>query len=196
MKKNYLLFLLAFMPLVTFAQQPDIKDVKEIRYYGIDFTEITVVGANELKEKFLYTFAAINQVVINESKKYNLEKAFKKDVLQRDINVIDKVNAGITRESLRMVAGNFSVESFLTEKLAQMIQKYDIPASDKGVGVVFIAKEFSKPKRKATYYVVFFDIESREIIYSREAYGKAKGMGLRNFWANSVAGVLKSWKWR
>lgn len=60
-----------------------------------------------------------------------------------------------------------------------------------GVGMVFIAQFLDKSNNRGTYEVVFFNTETKEIIEEWITDGKARGFGLRNYWAGSVYSALK-----
>src|SRR5688572_24658962 len=89
-----------------------------ITYLGVDFTQARLINdagasATDLKEKH---FPGINQVVINEPKKYDLEKAFKKPITN-DISVTEKVNANIDADKIK--SSSSSDESRLDEAAIQ-----------------------------------------------------------------------------
>ena len=60
-----------------------------------------------------------------------------------------------------------------------------------GVGMVFIAQFLDKSNNRGTYEVVFFNTETKEIIEEWITDGKARGFGLRNYWAGSIYSALK-----
>jgi len=62
-----------------------------------------------------------------------------------------------------------------------------------GTGIVFIMELFDKTEKKGYGYmhVVFFDIQSKNVLLSTRMSGKASGFGKRNFWINTVYGTLK-----
>jgi hypothetical protein len=74
--------------------------------------------------------------------------------------------------------------------IKDIIQSLSITETD-GTGVIIIAERLSKAKNRGYFDIVFFDIKTRDIIDSWKADGRAKGFGIRNFWANSVREVLK-----
>ena len=57
--------------------------------------------------------------------------------------------------------------------------------------MVFIAQFLDKSNARGTYEVVFFNTETKEIIEEWITDGKARGFGLRNYWAGSVYSALK-----
>ena len=87
----------------------------------------------------------------------------------------------------------------MTSKTEYSLDKEQINAAIKalpiqkapGVGMVFIAQFLDKSKNRGTYDVVFFNTETKEIIEDWITEGKARGFGLRNYWAGSIYSALK-----
>jgi hypothetical protein len=78
------------------------------------------------------------------------------------------------------------------EDVKKVISSYD--TKDKtGTGLVFVAENLHKVEETGSYYVVFFDISSKEIIDMERKMGKPAGIGFRNYWAGSVYNIMKAW---
>ena len=77
--------------------------------------------------------------------------------------------------------------------IAEKIKGYPIKETS-GDGFIVIATLLDKSTNKATYKVVLFDIETREIIREKEFTSKAGGFGLRNFWAKTIYTLTKKFK--
>lgn len=161
-----------------------------ITYLGVDFTQARLINdagasATDLKEKH---FPGINQVVINEPKKYDLEKAFKTTVTS-DISVTEKVNATIEADKIK--SSSSSDENRLDAAAIQkVVNEYDV-SGKKGVGLVFIMEGLNKPGAKGSMYVTFIDMPSKKVLFTERMVGKAGGFGYKNFWAKSVYEVLE-----
>ena len=61
-----------------------------------------------------------------------------------------------------------------------------------GIGLVIIAKLLNKAEAYGSYQVVFFNTETKEIIQDWAIGGKARGFGLRNYWAGSIHKVIRN----
>jgi len=119
-------------------------------------------------------------------KPIDLKAAFRKTNIYYDIKPVETLNAKINPE------GVFTHNShmIMKDKLPGMIKAY--PEGDKktGTGLVFIVESFDKSYRKGNFWVVFFDIQSRKILFSDYCSGIPSGFGLRNYWAGSLKHVL------
>jgi hypothetical protein len=166
------------------------NDEPPITYLGIDFTQARLINdagasAADLKEKH---FPGINQVVVNEPKKYDLAKAFRKTI-NNDISVTEKVNANIDAEKIK--SSNSSDETRLDAAAIQnIVNGYDLNGK-KGIGLVFIMEGLNKPGAKGSMFVTFIDMATRKVLFTERMTGKAGGFGYKNYWAKSVFEVLE-----
>ena len=162
-----------------------------VTYLGIDFSQARLIGdagasAADLKDKH---FPGINQVIINEPKKYDLPKAFKRASINNDITVTESVNAKIDADKIKISSS--SDESRLDAAAIQnVVNGYDL-SGKKGVGLVFIIENLNKTGAKGSMYVTFIDMGTRKVLFTERMIGKAGGFGYKNYWAKSVYEVLE-----
>ena len=129
--KKLILFLFLSTSLFCFGQgKSALKDIQSIKFYGVDYSQVKVFGADESPAQFKDAFRRINELFITEAKKYNVGKQLKKEVTEISLDAV-------------------------------------------------------------TYEVVFFNTETKEIIEEWITDGKARGFGLRNYWAGSIYSALK-----
>ncbi len=57
--------------------------------------------------------------------------------------------------------------------------------------MVYLVEYFDKHKAEASFYVVFFDIASKEILLCERVTAPPAGFGIRNHWAGSVYNSMK-----
>ncbi|POY36541.1 hypothetical protein C3K47_09195 [Solitalea longa] len=171
-----------------FLNDPSIK----LTYLGIDFTEVRLMGdatANtyEIKNKY---FALINDVVVNESLKYNIAKAFRKPSIVNNLTFVTEHNKAIDADKL--VSLNQADYTRLTpEMVQQVVGNYDF-GTEKGIGLMFVMEGMNKSIVAAAMYVTFIDMETRKVIFSQRMEGSAGGFGFRNYWVHPVYSVLKN----
>ena len=169
--------------------QKALSNVENISFYGVDFSQAKTVGAADLSAQLKNAFSSINTLFISEAKKYDLGKFLNKKEVGVNLKMIEGVNALINEDEIKIVDNKYVVPK---KKVAEMVESYKIDEKD-GVGLVMIASLLDKGKDSGSYYVVFFDNKTRNIIYSDLVEGKAGGFGLRNYWAATVYNVLKEW---
>ena len=193
MKTILLISLLALsMSFAIFAQgSADISKAKDLTFFGIDYTQCYFVpsevfyDADDVKFKII----AWNNLFKSEYDKFLVKTIKSKNITFSD-KMIKEVNSQIDPQS--RISDDESLYNHLnTDKITEIISSYQIPGELSGIGFVFIAECYSKPEVKGAYYVTFFDIATKKVIATERMTGKAKGFGLRNYWANSYYVVLK-----
>lgn len=188
--KKFLLFFAALGLAWGASAQPELANVSELYVYGVDFSVVKVIGAEETVQQFATTFPRINQLLVDEPSKYDFAKAFRMPIAALDITPTQTNNQNCDYTNLKSMN---TEQNKSAEEIQQMVESYQLSQSE-GTGVVLIALTLDKGAGKGTYQVVFFDIANRNIILSRTVTAKAGGFGLRNYWAWSVYNVMKSWK--
>lgn len=189
MKKTILLLLILVTTAFAQAQEGE-KDMNRVCVYGVDYSLAKVYGSDELPGEIISAYNRINRLLISEGSKYNVGKYLKKKVDKIDLATVEKHNNAVSQNDLMTGNADYEVPFDEIEKLVK-----DFNAGDyHGYGFLMIAHLLNKPDRKASYTVVLFDTDTKEIVKSSIMYGKGKGFGLRNYWANSVHDVIKDLK--
>lgn len=161
----------------------------EVTWMGLDFTDaklFTSAGFSNpeaIKNNFLKSW---NDIILNESNKFDIVRYFNIDTLTYDLSVIKERNLLIPVEKLVV---DVSPKEFNEQNVKSIILQY--PKAE-GVGLVFIVESFDKPNTTGTFWATFFDRSTLEVISTKRIKGQASGMGIRNYWANSIYRAMKS----
>lgn len=186
MKQLMLLMFLFLTSLVNAQDETSLKNIDELTFFGVDFSIAKVYGADETTGQFKEAFYGINTLFQREPKKYDAAKAFDANVttdLETSQNLIEQLDkATLFTNDDRYVLAD--------EAIAKQIGQFNTREA-KGYGAVLIAGLLNKVKTEATYNVVVFDIATKKIVLNRQFTEKARGFGLRNYWAYPVYKVLK-----
>jgi hypothetical protein len=165
-------------------------------FFGVDYSQVRLIGDHghgagtnldpaHIRDKY---FNALNELVFNEKKKYDFKKATGGKKITYDFNSVAKIN--LTADPAKM--RSFSEHTPLTtQKLRGMVKKYEITTSPNNIGMVLIADKMDRVEVEAYYYVVFFNVADRSVLFYAYVKGKPKGMGYRNYWAGSIYSVIK-----
>ena len=189
MKQLMVLAFLFLASLVNAQDKTSLKDIDKLTFFGVDFSMAKVYGADETAEQFKDAFYGINTLFQREPKKYDTAKAFDAVVttdLETSRNLIEQI------KKADLFASDDSYE-LTDEDIAEHIRQFNTGNAN-GYGAVFIAGLLNKGKTQATYNVVVFDIASKDIILNRQFTERARGFGLRNYWAYSVYKTLNKVK--
>ena len=187
--KKLVTFLFLLTSIVCFGQNKDfLKDVSGINFYGVDYSAAKVFGAAESPQEFKIAFDKMNQLFITEAKKYDVGKRLKKKVNQISLTAVDKVNGEINPDELMTTNQEYTLSE---EEIKQVVDALPIQ-QEPGIGLVIIAKLLNKAKAYGSYQVVFFNTQTKEIVKDWATGGRARGFGLRNYWAGSIHKVVNS----
>ncbi|MFT3751294.1 MAG: hypothetical protein QM768_23485 [Agriterribacter sp.] len=201
--------LLLFIVLVAGVQQVSAQSLKEffnssevpLTYLGVDFTRAKILNelaANnmDIRDRQL---PAINQVIVNEPKKYDFQKAFSKTTVNNDIALVNAKNAKIDAE--KMVESSSDAVHLKKADIEAIVKGYDF-GGKKGIGLMFIMESMNKASAEASMYVTLIDMSGRKVLLTERMTAKAAGFGFRNYWAKTIYEVLddikkskyKEWK--
>lgn len=195
MKK--IVFAIAFLLLPGFAFTQDadmVRNSSSVTWFGLDYSEAYFIGSEgfadpyQIKNRY---FKSWNNLILQEPEKYNIEKFYRKSNVEYDLSVVLKRNEGV--DIYKRIVDDHSQASRLSEsKIQEMIREYDIDFNSQGLGLVYIVESYDKILVKATYYVTFFDIASREVLETRKRESEPGGFGIRNYWASTYYKVMKT----
>ena len=183
--KKLILFLFLSTSLFCFGQgKSALKDVQSIKFYGVDYSQVKVFGADESPLQFKDAFRRINPPF---SVFLSIFQVLKCVLTEISLDAVNQVNRNINESELMTTKTKYSLDK---EQIKTAIEALPIQKTP-GVGMVFIAQFLDKSKNSGTYEVVFFNTETKEIIEEWITEGKAGGFGLRNYWAGSIHSALK-----
>lgn len=159
-------------------------------YLGIDFTLARLIDAPEnvfdVRDR---QYPAINALIVNEPKKYDLAGAFHKSNIDHDLGLVEKKNAKINTEEIKST--NTADYSRLKEDdIIKLVKSFDF-GSLKGVGLLFVMEGMSKARKGASVWVTLIDMGARKVLMAERMEGKTgMAFGFRNYWANPIRDVI------
>lgn len=166
-------------------------------FFGVDYSKVRLIGdhghgsgtnisVDYIRDTY---FNQINELILNETKKYDFSKAIGGKSLKYDFSSVFKINKAANTENMKVPT---EIERHDMKIIGEMLKGYSTTQAPKsGYGMVLIADQMNKYQSTAYFFVVFFDISSKTPIFSAYVKGKAGGFGYRNFWAGAVADVAK-----
>lgn len=165
--------------------------VRDIDFYGVDFSLAKVYGAKETPEQFKKAYDGINNLFISEPEKYDIAKFFDKDNVDVLLDMVTEKNKQIKDSDVITTSKNYSITE---EQIVEQMKSYKLtPKND--LGMIIIAESLNKVTNKGTYIVILFNAQRKEIITTKRIIGKTGGFGLRNFWAGSLYNAFQSLKY-
>ncbi|MBI1287801.1 MAG: hypothetical protein GC178_09500 [Flavobacteriales bacterium] len=192
MKRIVFLALIA-SPLISFGQRT-MKDFMnencDVVWFGLDFTKARMIGEEgfhdpvAIKEDY---FRKWNHLMISEGDKYEWGKALLIADLKYDYGVVDVVNDQVKVKSL-VINKSYSISE---DDIKSAVKAYTIEDYKDGIGIVILVESFDKIKEQGFGYLTFFDIGTKQVLYTHKLIGDASGFGFRNYWAGAIYNWLK-----
>lgn len=192
-------FFMSFMLVCALAQPAFSQTLKEFfnssetpaMYLGIDFTKARLIDdatANQMDIRDRL-FASINDLVVNEPKKFDLNKVFHKTNVDHDLGLVAKRNLKVDAEQIKSTnTGDF--HRLKEEDITALVKGFDF-ADKKGVGILFVMEAMSKSAKAAAIWVTFVDIKSKKVLLTERIESKTgMAIGFRNYWASAIKNLL------
>ncbi len=194
MKKNTAILWLLFASVTVYAQLVSgVYSTREATWFGIDFTKAKMIGdfgpnvtAETMRDTY---FNAWNSLLVREKDKYNLPLFLHKQNMLYSLDKVTELNSAVEMDSI-MVEEESVTPFFDHAKIQEMTTLY-AQESKKGVGVLMVVESFNKTKTIAVLDMVFFDINTGRVYFTKRFSEKPHGAGLRNFWAKTVLLALE-----
>lgn len=191
---SFAILTLAFSSLSSFAQT--VKDIftnseTPITYLGVDYTQARLIGDAgadpiDIKNRI---YSAMNQVVVNEPKKFNIAKALEKSNVTTDLTFVEARNAKINADNIK--SQNSGDESRLKPAdIDKLVKEYNFNGK-KGIGMLFFMEGMNKTAEHATMYIAFIDMGSKKVLFQDRLVEKAGGFGFRNYWVKPIANAIE-----
>lgn len=164
----------------------------EITWLGIDLTKSKLIGDRERygSESDMRRLAdGWNDLFLKEPEKFNVARAVGRKQVKNAIEVTKEHNQQL--EILSHYTDN--KDEFGHMKLSdvdEVLNEYDFSGLS-GIGLMFIVESFSKPNGKASVWVTFINLETKEVLLTEKLMGTPGGAGLRNYWANACHDILE-----
>ncbi|NLX67043.1 MAG: hypothetical protein GXZ19_09820 [Bacteroidales bacterium] len=191
MKKTVLitvvLFCMGALQQVS-GQKENLKGISSISFYGVDFTYAKVYGAVETAQQFLVAFEGINNLLESEPVKYSASKTFGIPNAELFNRQVKREIDNISRTELFLGDNRYVVTDAEVDEVVKKIET----EGDSQYGAVIICGLLNKTANYGTFTFVVFNQDTREIIFQQEKAGKARGFGLRNFWAGALLAAMKN----
>lgn len=208
MKRILMPVLLAAITGFAVKAQAPLKDIfanKEtpLLYYGIDFTNIKVIddAAINAEDVVSRQFNGINDVVVNEPKKYTIADAFRKSQVDHDLSFVSERNKTVDPKKLNSTTAS-DFERLTQKDIEATVAKLKT-GNNTGVGLILVAEALNKGKKAMAVWVTFIDSKTKKVLYTERMEAKmSTAFSLRNQWASCIKNLIddidkkkfKEWK--
>ncbi|HEX4849565.1 MAG TPA: hypothetical protein VFV08_02110 [Puia sp.] len=201
MKKTILihvgLLALAFVGFQASLQAQTVKDIfnseTPVLYLGIDFTKTKLIddantNANDLRDR---QYTGINELVLQESKKYDIKGAIHKSNVDHDLGTVNKRNEKANAEEIHSTNSS-DFHRLKEDDIKALVSGFDF-GDKKGVGLIFVMEAMSKSDKAVAIWVTFVDMAGKKVLLTDRVEGKlGMGFGVRNYYATGVKSVIEN----
>jgi hypothetical protein len=160
-------------------------------YLGIDFTLAKLINddASNARTIQLEQFNGINDLMIKENKKYDIQEAYHRSTWTPNIKEVENRNDKANPDSLKS-----SNEADLTRlkpgDIDNLVKNFNY-GSLKGYGVLLIMEAMSKTGKAASIWFTLIDMDSKKVLTTARVEGKlGSGFGFRNYWASAIKNAI------
>ena len=196
-KRSLLLSALLIFALNTLTFAQTLKDVftsseTQIMYLGLDYTKAKLIddaNANvmDIKER---QYAGINELVVTESKKFDLKSAFHKSFVDHDLGPVTKSNEKINAEEIKST-NTSDFHRLQATDIDGVVRGLDFAGQKGVIGLLFVVEGMSKSEKAAAVWVTLIDMRSKKVLMTERMLGKTSmGFGFRNFWAAPIKNII------
>lgn len=163
----------------------------ETYWLGIDYSQMVFVGdgfenINEseggdqslLKDRF---FDSWNELIVNEEKRYDWAKAFRKNKIEHAITSTKKRNQNAKLNNIFVS----NLQELGIEKVENYVQGLSFDKNS-GYGIIIVMESMDKSQELGTYYLTIINLSNKKILHTEYFKEKAGGFGFRNYWIKPV----------
>jgi hypothetical protein len=203
-----LIAVLCYCSISTPCFSQTLKDVftdseSPIVYLGIDFSKARLLSDGNPDDIRNRLYTSINELIVDEPKKYDLKGAFRKSNIDHDFNAVfaQNMKANIN-EIISSRSADFN--RFKETDIAAMVNTLDL-SGKQGIGLLFVMEAMRKVDKKgdAATWVTFIDMKTKKVLMTERIETDASaGFGFRNYWASTIKNLIdyieskkyKQWK--
>jgi hypothetical protein len=156
---------------------------------GLDYTKVKMIGSSDFRrpeEIFPGMLEKWNDLFLREMLPKLADMA---PVVRPDTAAVYAHNENASPDQIVREDGSYDGTvrpSEISEAdIQEMVRSYQLH-SNTGLGLVFVMDRLVKRHETGCMYAVFFDVGSRNVVFSTRICSKAGGGGFRNYWFNPV----------
>ena len=207
-KSKWLIAALLSCGISTPSFSQTLKDVfsdseSPIVYLGIDFSKARLIGNGNPDDIRNHLYGSINELIVNEPKKFDLKEAFRKSNINHDFSAVTRNNSKVDLNEI-ISANSADFNHFTEADIATMVKALDL-AGKEGIGLLFVMEAMRKLDKKgeAAIWVTLIDMKTKKVLMTERIESPTSmAIGFRNYWASAIKNLIdtihkkkyKEWK--
>ncbi len=160
-------------------------------YLGIDFTLAKLINDEASNAKTIQStqFNGINDLMIAESKKYEIQEAYRRSTWTPNTKEVENRNDKANPDSLKS-NNEADLTRLKPDDIDKLVKNFNY-GSLKGYGVLLIMEGMSKTDKRCTIWFTLIDMDSKKVLTTGRVEGKlGSGFGFRNYWASAIKSAI------
>ncbi len=189
-----MLVLLSLLPLFSpaiAAGPADVVNADRIVWVGVAYTQTRYIATTDFNdvEQVVHHFPnSWNGLVVDELVD-DMEKGLKKPIAL-DVGHMAAFNAQSTTDQVIREDGGLADSHLGPDAVAAVVKSYQLDQTQ-GVGLTLVVDRLVKSEEAGCSWLTFFDLASRDVLYTDRVCADAGGFGFRNYWFRPVKTVLR-----
>ncbi len=167
-----------------------IRNTEPLFYYGVDFSHVRVSDASKISKNSEYrrNYPRSWITFLEKETIWNnwVQRSLRKRTFYYKQNEIMSVSLNMVNDFI--IAGDYS---FPLDSIKSAIKHYNLNEKA-GLGLVLLPENFNKEQEQAWMWIVFFDIQTREVLWATEVSGNCGHMGYTAHWGSGIVDGFKN----
>ena len=197
-KLNWLFAALLFFGISQSAYSQSLNEFfnnseLHLTYLGIDFSKARLINdpaANsfDIRNKL---YPSMNNLVVNEPKKFDIAAAFHKTNVGSDLSAVNAKNEKINAEEIT----SSNTEDFYRLKeadISSVVKGLNLSGKT-GIGLLFVMEGMKKQGKNgdASIWTVLIDMKTKKVLLTERIESKmGMAIGFRNLWVSTIKNLL------
>ncbi|MCB9697305.1 MAG: hypothetical protein H6738_11035 [Alphaproteobacteria bacterium] len=160
---------------------------------GIDFGLVRMVGTGDFRDPeqiFPGYLDKWNGLFVEEQMEVLAKKA-KVESVSASLSHLADLHRAADPETQIIRDDSFPFTDELPrETIIERIGSYELRATE-GLALTLVADQLNKPNELGCFWVVSFDVATREVKMMEHTCEPAHGLGFRNYWFGAIKNVIK-----
>jgi hypothetical protein len=138
-------------------------------------------------------FPLINNVVISEPKKYDIQGAFNKSSMNNSLGIVNKRNEKINAENILSTESS-DFNRLKEEDISKLVKGIDFEKK-KGLGLLFVVEGMKKMDKTgvSSVWITIVDMGAGKMLMTERMEGETGGgFGFRNYWASTIFNIIEN----
>ncbi len=164
-------------------------------YLGIDFTLARLINDDASVARVIQStqFNGINDLIVKEFKKYDVQEAYHRTGWTIDLKEVEKRNDGANPDSLK-TNNDGDLTRLNPGDISKLAGNFNY-GTHTGYGILLVMEGMDKTKKMATIWFTLIDMNTKTVLQTDRVSGKlGSGFGFRNYWASAIKNAIKNAK--